>query len=227
MDTPSITSIIQNYYARLQLAINSLNEKDLINTIQMIQEAYENSKRIFIVGNGGSHATSSHFVADLTKTVFGKNPYPWIQNHPFDVECLSDNVPTLSAIGNDLPNGYDHIFALPLTAKAKKDDLLIVITGSGNSWNIIEALKVAKQKWVKTLWFLWFSGGKAKDMCEQSIVVESDDYGVIEDMHATFMHVITDYFKYYMLLRTSITENGADSLSINKFLSQYKLNQPQ
>ncbi len=194
----SSSTVIGHYYKQMIEAIRALKVQNMNRAIEMIQEAYENKQRIFIIGNGGSHATSSHFVADLSKTVFGKNPYPGIQAHPFDVECLSDNVSTLTATSNDLPNGYNHIFALPLTAKAKKNDLLIVITGSGNSLNILEALKVAKNKWVKTIGFLGFDWGQAKDLCDHTIIVESSNYGVIEDMHSTFMHAITDYFIHYM-----------------------------
>ena len=75
---------------------------------------------------------------------------------------------------------------------------MIVITGSGNSLNILEALKVAKNKWVKTIGFLGFDWGQAKDLCDHTIIVESSNYGVIEDMHSTFMHAITDYFIHYM-----------------------------
>lgn len=188
--------IVHRYYSRLIAALEVLPTEDVTKAIKMIEDAYENRKRIFFIGNGGSHATASHFVADLTKTVFGKNPLPGIQAKPFDVECLSDNVPTLTATANDLPEWYNHIFSLPLLAKWSQDDLLIVITGSWNSGNIIQALETAKQQWVKTIGFLGFDGGKALPMCDHTVLIKSDDYGVIEDTHSSLMHAITDYFKH-------------------------------
>ena len=112
----------------------------------MIEDVYMKRGKMFVAGNGGSHATASHFVADMVKTIFGKHPYDNMKKHPFDVECLGDNVPTLTATGNDLPEGFDHIFSLPLVGKAKKGDLLLIITGSGNSANIIKAIETAREK---------------------------------------------------------------------------------
>ncbi len=186
---------LSDYYKRLQQAILELPFNDLQKALDMIEDAYKNHKKFFIIGNGGSHATASHFVADMTKTIFGKSPIEGIKRHPFVVECLSDNVPTLTAVGNDLPNGYNEIFSLPLYAKASEGDLLLVITGSGNSGNIVRALEVAKEMNLQTIWFLWFDGWAAKDMVDHSVIVDSKDYGIIEDMHSSYMHAITDYFK--------------------------------
>lgn len=188
-------TILKHYYQRLAGALEWLPQADLQTACNMIEECFMNHKKFFVIGNWGSHATASHFVADMTKTIYGKHPMEKIKDHPFHVECLSDNVPTLTACSNDLPNGYDEIFAMPLLAKASQWDLLLVITWSGNSWNVVRALEVAKEKNVKTLAFLGFKGGKCKEMADHSVLIESDDYGVIEDMHSTFMHAITDYFK--------------------------------
>lgn len=186
---------LQAYYGRLSEQIAALDMAAVEKACAMIEDVYLSHRKLFVVGNGWSHATASHFCADMVKTIFGKDPYHMMEQHPFDVECLGDNVPTLTATANDLPNGFDHIFALPLMAKAKKDDLLLVITGSGNSANIVKALEVARQKEMQTIGFLWFDGGKSLSMVDHAIVIRSQDYGVIEDMHSTLMHAITDYFK--------------------------------
>jgi len=190
-----IANNTKDYYGRLSQAIQNLPHEDVTKANQIIVQAYVDKKRIFVVWNGGSHATASHFVADLVKTIFGKNPLLGIAQHPCDVECLSDNVPTLTATANDLPDGFDHIFSLPLEAKWSSWDLLLVITWSGNSKNILKAIETAKRKWLTVLGFLGFSGGKAKELCDHTVVIESDDYGVIEDMHSSLMHNITNHLK--------------------------------
>ena len=189
------SQILKRYYAWLAHQIVMLNGEHVQKALDMIEDAYMNHKKMYVIWNGGSWATATHFGADMTKTIFGKNPLPGIEHHPFDVECIGDNIPTMTATGNDLPSGFDHIFSLPLQAKAKEWELLLVITGSWNSGNIIKALEVAKAKGMKTLGFLGFDGGKAKNMLDHSVVIESDNYGHIEDMHSTLMHAITDYFK--------------------------------
>ncbi len=226
LDEQRIIEHTKSYYQRLAKAIETLPVADVTKANQIIIEAYRDRKRIFVIGNGGSHATASHFVADLLKTVFGKDPLPGITQHPFDIECLSDNVPTLTATANDLPDGYDHIFSLPLQAKASANDLLLVITGSGNSKNIIKALEVAKAKWVKTLGFLGFTGGKAKELCDHSVVISSDDYGVIEDMHSSLMHNITNHIKIELADNTFRTSLKAHDLNPQSLLSGIK-NQTQ
>lgn len=195
MEAPNKSQILKRYYAWLAYQIAMLDIDGVQKAMDMIEDAYMNHKKMYVIWNGWSWATATHFGADMTKTIFGKNPLPGIEHHPFDVECIGDNIPTMTATGNDLPSGFDHIFSLPLQAKAKEWELLLVITGSWNSGNIIKALEVAKAKGMKTLWFLGFNWWKAKEMLDHSVVIESDNYGHIEDMHSTLMHAITDYFK--------------------------------
>lgn len=189
------SDILSDYYARLAFAIVKLDWDAVQKALDMIEDAYMNRKKMYVIGNGGSWATATHFGADMTKTIFGKNPLPGISDHPFDVECIGDNIPTMTATSNDLEEWYSHAFSLPLQAKAKEWELLLVITGSGNSRNILKALEVANQKGMKTLGFLGFNWWKAAEMVDHSVIIKSDDFWIIEDMHSSLMHVITDYFK--------------------------------
>ena len=195
MSSDNMRGQLTTYYQRLQEAVQAIDYAVLEQIIGVFEEAYVSHRTVFVAGNGWSWATASHFAADFVKTIFGKNPLVGIFHHPFNVVCLWDNIPTMTATGNDLVDGYNEIFSLPLLAKAKKDDVLLVITGSWNSGNILQALNVAHHKWMKTVGFLWFDGGKALSMLDVALVVQSSDYWVIEDMHSTYMHVITDYFK--------------------------------
>lgn len=201
------TDLLTNYYKQLENAIFSLNKEDVQKALDMIEQTYINHKKMYIIWNGWSWATATHFGADMTKTIFWKNPLPGIIDHPFDVECIGDNIPTLTAVGNDLPDGFDHIFSLPLLAKGKEGELVLVITGSGNSKNIVKALEVAKEKGMITLGFLWFDWGIAQSMVDHSVIIESTNYWIIEDMHSTLLHSITDYFKHTIAEKYNLTND--------------------
>lgn len=161
----------------------------------MILQTWLNGNAVFVAGNWWSWATATHLVADLTKTIYGKTPYTLIEHYPFTIENLWDNVPLMTAVANDLPDWFEHIFSLPLASKWKSWDLLLVITWSWNSKNIIRVLQMAKKIGMTTVGWLWFDWWQAKDLCDDTIVIDSKDYGIIEDMHSTLMHNITNYLK--------------------------------
>ncbi len=185
-------SLANKYLSKITAAIENIEEDNLKNILEIVEEKYEDRKNIFIAGNGGSAATASHFVADLNKTVLGKRPIK-SKILRFRAICLSDNTPLVTAIGNDI--SYDNIFSEQLKNYANKGDLLIVVTGSGNSKNIINAINTADDLGVQTLGLLGFDGGLALEIVDDYILIESADFGVIEDCHSIIFHLITDYFK--------------------------------
>ena len=178
------------FSSRLQETLQELDLSRLSEIVSLLKEKYEQGNQIFIAGNGGSSAIAAHMVCDLNKTVLGESANG-IQR--FRVICLSDNTPWLTAIGNDID--YDAIFSEPLKNPAREGDLLIVISGSGNSPNILEAIRTAHEMGLTTMGFLGYDGGKAKGLLDYCIVVPSDDYSLIEDVHMIFDHLITSYFK--------------------------------
>lgn len=180
----------RDYFSRLQETLRKLDLSTLSAIVSVLKEKHEQGKQIFIAGNGGSSATAAHMVCDLNKTVLGESANGMQR---FRAICLSDNIPWLTAIGNDID--YDAIFSEPLKNLATGDDLLIVISGSGNSLNILEAIRTAHEMGLTTMGFLGYDGGKAKDLLDYCIVVPSNDYGLIEDVHMIFDHLITSYFK--------------------------------
>ena len=111
----------------------------------------------------------------------------------FRVASLTDNVPWITALANDL--GYEHIFSEQLKCLVQRKDLVIAISGSGNSPNIVEGVKVAKALGAKTVAILGFDGGIVREMVDAYILVESDHYGYIEDVHMTLDHLLTTYFR--------------------------------
>jgi D-sedoheptulose 7-phosphate isomerase len=143
---------------------------------------FSNTERnIFICGNGGSASTASHFVVDINK---GSR----INNNSFRAICLNDNIPSLTAIANDL--SYDLVFSNQLIYLAKRNDLLIVVTASGNSPNILEALKTANHLGLETISITGFDGGQAKKISNLNLNVESDHMQIIEDTHLVVVHMI-------------------------------------
>jgi len=182
-----------DYLERLKISLQKLDLNKLELLKIRIGSLIGTNYTLFICGNGGSAATSSHLACDLGKTILGR--YPRRSYKRLRVISLNDSIPTLTAWGND--EGYEHIFAEQLKNLGKKKDLLIVITGSGNSANILKVLKEARKLGVKTFGFLGFNGGKAKNLVDDFILVESNDYGIIEDTHHIVIHLITDYFKNF------------------------------
>jgi D-sedoheptulose 7-phosphate isomerase len=196
-ESPINTSMIEpgacalEYLDGLKAVLDSLSINDLDTLIQNLQQAYEQGNQIFIIGNGGSAATASHMACDLAKTVLGSNAISIYRR--FRAIALTDNVPLLTAWGNDV--SYETIFAEQLRNLSNQGDLLLVITASGNSPNIVEAVKAAQELGVKSIGLLGFTGGVVKGMLDHSILVNSNSYGHVEDAHMILTHMITDYFK--------------------------------
>lgn len=140
-----------------------------------------NDKTIFVCGNGGSASTASHFVVDINKGARSKN-------NSFRAISLNDNVPTLTAIANDL--SYDLVFSEQLKYLAKKDDLLIVISASGNSSNILEALRTANNLGIDSISITGYDGGVAKNISLHNLNVETNLMQIIEDIHLVIVHMI-------------------------------------
>jgi D-sedoheptulose 7-phosphate isomerase len=167
----------------LKLLLASMSEASLIPIFQKIRDTIMRGGTIFFAGNGGSAATSSHMTCDLSKnTVF----------HP-KVLCLTDCIPALTAYSNDVD--YKSALARQLRILGTRGDCLIVLSVSGESPNIISCLETAKALEIQTIGLLGFSGGEAKRLCDTFIVVESSNYGVVEDMHSIILHTLVGYLQ--------------------------------
>lgn len=181
----------QDYLDRLIIALRALPVNAIDELKQKIRNMIGTEKTIFICGNGGSASTASHMTCDFSKTILGKEP---IKNTKrLRVISLNDPIPVMTAWGND--EGYENIFSQQLENLGRRGDMLIVITGSGNSANIIAAVKTAKKIGMETIGLLGFGGGKVKGLLHSSIIVDSSDYGIVEDTHHILNHLITDYLK--------------------------------
>lgn len=157
--------------------------------IQAIEQAQNERRQIFVIGNGGSAATASHMMNDLCKGTLGhKGDAPWPR---LRVIALTDNVSLMTAWAND--TDYNHVFSEPLKNLAQRGDMLIAISASGNSPNILAAVEAAKQIGVKVIGLAGFGGGKLAKLADISFVVPSDGYGPVEDVHMILDHIVTGY----------------------------------
>lgn len=156
---------------------------ELVNTVMnVLEETRQLGKHIFICGNGGSAATASHYAGDFNKGVSEH------QDVKYNFECLNDNIPTMMAVANDI--SYDEVFRFPLRNKMKAGDILIGISGSGNSKNIVNAMEYAKEIGGTTIAIVGYNGGKMKDIADYNIHIDINDMQISEDLHMVLDHMM-------------------------------------
>ena len=173
---------IQEYISHLQGVLERLSLDDVRQSIDLVMEAYRADRQIFIIGNGGSASTASHIANDLSKGT----SLPGIRR--FRAMSLTDNVATMTAWSNDVC--YEDVFVEQLKNLVNPGDLLIGISASGNSENIIRAVRHAKSIGCKTIGWTGFGGGKLQQLADVSVVVDSHDYGPVEDVHLILNHIL-------------------------------------
>lgn len=179
----------QQYFQELKRSIDGLDCQKIHKIAEIIFDAYKNDKQIFVIGNGGSATTASHFACDLGKGTL-KNVYEPYEKR-FKVISLTDNVATLIAYGNDL--SFEDIFEQQLKNLINAGDVVIGLSGSGNSSNVIKAMIYAKICDAKTVGLLGFhTGGKLAGVVDCEITIPDSHYGRIEDIHLVLCHLISD-----------------------------------
>jgi D-sedoheptulose 7-phosphate isomerase len=177
----TIFSVPHYFSAHNQLA-QKLDAQSFQKGIEIIQEVYESGKKIITCGNGGSASTASHYITDWNKMVnlaTGKK---------FRGISLCDNVGLITAYGNDLT--YADVFAGQIDALMDEGDLLVAVSGSGNSLNILKAIEAARHAGGKVLGIVGYDGGKMMPMCDHSVWVPSFDMQLCEDVHLMFGHMV-------------------------------------
>jgi D-sedoheptulose 7-phosphate isomerase len=178
----------KTYLGSIAGLLAQLDPGPIGSTTEMLLDAYVQGKTVFIAGNGGSAAIASHLACDLEKTVAG----PRGKRAPRRLRAVSlnDNLATLTAWAND--EGYENVFSERLRAHADADDVLLVVSSSGNSPNIIEALRVAGELGLRTVAWVGFDGGRALRLAECVVHVPVNDYGMVEGIHSVISHLVTD-----------------------------------
>ncbi len=171
-----------NYLAEHQKLAKELDAESFQRGIEMVKAAFEGGKKIITCGNGGSASTASHYIVDWNKMVnlsTGKK---------FRGICLCDNVGLITAYGNDLT--YVDVFAGQIDALMDEGDLLVAVSGSGNSPNMLKAIEAARRIRGKVLGVVGYDGGKMMSMCDHSVWVPSFDMQLCEDLHLMFGHMV-------------------------------------
>lgn len=190
LERPDAASYTQNYFRYLSEIFNRISQKEITAFVEIMLEARENERTIFFIGNGGSASTASHFANDLSIGTRTKN-------RPFKTLSLTDNASIITAIGNDF--GYDEVFLRQLKTLARPEDVVVAISASGNSPNVIKAIEYANEKGCKTIGLTGFDGGKLRQIAQHSIHVpaEKGEYGPVEDVHMVLDHLISGYLMFH------------------------------
>jgi D-sedoheptulose 7-phosphate isomerase len=181
-----INQRLSNYANRINAGLESVNKKQLQKVFELLDLAYRKRIDVFVCGNGGSLSMSDHFHCDHAKGVhYDALLRPKIQ------PLTSGSI--LTAIANDI--GYDDVFSFQLSMKGSAGNILVAISASGNSPNIIKAINKAKELNMDTIAFVGFDGGKAKELADYVLHVQEDNYGIIEDCHQALMHIIAQHIR--------------------------------
>lgn len=187
----NLDNYCDDYFKELNGSFNADTRKNLNKIILFLEKKYKKKNNIYICGNGGSAAIANHFECDHKKILSDTkkiNP---------QIISLCSNSALMTAISNDI--SYNYIFKKQLEYLFKKNDVLITISSSGNSNNIIEVIKFAKKNKIKVISFTGFDGGKSKKLCDYNLHVNSNNYGVIENLHHAYMNIISQFIKLKLL----------------------------
>ena len=184
----SILNFIDSYSQEVIKCIVLLDKNSIAKIIEVILVAYQTDKNIYILGNGGAASTSSHVAADLGKGTLAR-VYDKSEKR-LHVISLTDNVALITAYANDL--SYDDIFLQQLRNLVERNDVVIAISGSGNTKNVINAMLYSKKIGAKTIGLTGFnSGGKLAQIVDVSLIVKTNHYGPIEDVHMMIGHLVS------------------------------------
>jgi len=205
MNIMNLDGQIDNYFGLVTNTLDRLDRKSISEFVDMVLETSDNGGTIFIFGNGGSGATASHICGDFLKGISCGS------EKKIKAMCLNDNVPSLMAIANDI--SYGDIFVEQIKNFLKKEDLVIGISGSGNSENVVKCIEYANQIGAATVAFCGFSGGKIKKLSSLSIHADIDNMEVAEDIHLIVAHcvknIIAEKLKNRAVCESELTATAA------------------
>jgi D-sedoheptulose 7-phosphate isomerase len=184
-DASSMTSFLQGYRTRLLNGLEEVDAEKLAQAACVIEQAGVSGAHVFAIGNGGSAAIVDHLCCDWTK---GTDAAP---NRPIAATSLTANMPLYSAIANDF--GFKEVFSRQLHYYAKSGDVLIAVSSSGNSENILLAVEKAKLLGMKIISMTGFTGGRLHMVADIALHVPISNYGIVEDVHQALMHIIAQF----------------------------------
>ena len=177
---------IKEYLRKEKEVIDNLDVGTINMVFSILDDALQNNRKIYVIGNGGSGSTASHLTSDFDKMIL-KNT-----DKRFNVTCLSDNMALTLAIANDV--GYDYIFMYQMIGHINPNDIVIAISGSGNSMNVINAVDYAKECGAMIIGLTGFDGGKLKNKSNYSVDTNIDNMQITEDIHLILEHMLVSMF---------------------------------
>jgi len=180
----------QEFLARVGEELQRINPAEIKILADRIFDCYRAGKMVFVIGNGGSGSNASHLCEDLGKGTIRREDFDNDAKKRLKILSLTDNTPYILAWGND--EGFDRVFLEQLKNFASEGDLLIAISGSGNSPNILRAVEWAKNHGLRTYGCTGFDGGKLRSLAEAGLHVPLDDMGIVESIHLTAFHWVVD-----------------------------------
>jgi D-sedoheptulose 7-phosphate isomerase len=186
---------VKEFSRNVRAGLQNLPLEEIAKAINILQACYERDGRIYIFGNGGSLAIATHWVSDINKTIFSHHLEE--RSRRFQAIRLPSTESELTAWANDV--GYDMVFKGPLQNYLQDGDVVIAISSSGNSANVVKAVDFAKKSHVPVIGLSGFDGGKLNELADAKILVASEKgaYEVVESIHGVVMHLIVKYFKDY------------------------------
>ncbi|MEL6886424.1 MAG: SIS domain-containing protein [Pseudomonadota bacterium] len=185
MTASSFEHFVDDYYRSFADAIRSLDTQPLQGVMDVFDQVAAGGGILWMAGNGGSAGIANHAVCDCSKGAYVEG------RPPLRTQSLSANTPMLTALGNDI--SYDDVFSEQLKFYLTDKDALLVVSSSGNSPNVVKACEYANAKGVPTIAFVGFSGGRLKEIASHVVHVDVQNYGIVEDIHMSFIHVLTQY----------------------------------
>ena len=174
---------VRNYINKEIEVLKSLDVEAINKVINVLEKARKRNADIYVFGNGGSAATASHYCCDFNKGISSA-----IKGNKYRFHCLSDNISTLTAVANDI--AYEEIFREQLRGVLREHDLVIGISGSGNSENVIRAVEYAKEIGIEVIGITGYQGGRLKKLADYHLDTKIDDMQVSEDIHMMFDHLM-------------------------------------
>ena len=181
---------IRNYIELEKKILDSLDIACLDAAMKLIQEAYREERTIYIFGNGGSSATASHYQNDFNKGLSER------LDKKFHMVCLNNDLPTIMAVANDI--SFDEVFRYQLRGHIKRGDIVIALSGSGNSKNVINAVLYVKEQGNKVIGLCGYDGGRLKRLSDIAVHVEIDNMQITEDIHMVLDHLMMSIFYKYL-----------------------------
>ena len=195
---PDISTYSDAYFKQYAKASSSINKTKLVEAAATLLDAYKNSKTLYVCGNGGSASIANHLACDHGKLLATDTD---LQPR---VQSLSANIEVITAIANDI--SYDQVFVHQLKLLANSGDIVMTVSSSGDSENVVQAARWAREFGLDVIAMTGFSGGRTAEIASVNLHVDADNYGIIEDVHQSLMHLLGQFMRQSLMDKNLVQE---------------------